>query len=214
MSCSTALKSCRALPSTWQLAAFLFYVLCGSACGQRLLVAASSKEQTQKLPKKDVWTAAAASAHQEARNGLELRQGGRVWTTAAGGRQQQRADTEGAKGGCVDAVSSAQAPEQPSSRRHLGLTRNCRQGPWGTLALATTGKPRTALRKPCCREKFSADQSMDWNLAPSSPDQVLLTRADHESTQQTQTQVFSPVPWCSAALSMFVEACHAKPNGS
>ena len=26
------------------------------ACGQRLLVAASSKEQTQKLAKEDVWT--------------------------------------------------------------------------------------------------------------------------------------------------------------
>ena len=145
------------------------------ACGQRLLVAASSKEQTQKPPKEDVWIAAAASAHQPAKNSLELRQGGCVWTTAAGGRQQQRADTEAAEGGWVDAGSPAQAPEQPSGRRLLGLAHNCRQGPWGTLPLATTGEPRTAPRKPYCRERFSADLSIDWTLAPSSPVRVLLT---------------------------------------
>ena len=65
--------------------------------------------------------------------------------------------------------------EDPWSQKHLGLAHNCRQGPWGTLPLATTGKPRTALRKPCCRERFPADLSKDWTLAPSSPERVLLT---------------------------------------
>ena len=185
------------------------------ACGQRLLVAASSKEQTQKLPKEDVWTAAAASAHQAARKGLELRQGGCVWTTAARGRQQQRADTEAGKGGCVDTGSPAQAPEHPLSRRHLGLAHNCRQGPWGTLPLATTGKPRTAPRKPYCRERFSADLSMDWTLAPSSPERVLLTaRVSDRALHKQTTKAFHPTNSnLSLSFSSLVSCCSAQLAG-
>ena len=148
------------------------------ACGQRLLVAASSKEQTQKLPKEDVWTAAAASAHQEARA---------AWSC----------DKEDAYGQqlLVAASSKEQTQKLPKEdgwtlghqRKHLNSPRA--GDSWASLTTADKGHGEPC---PLPRQEnqglLSASLAVargfslicpwighDWTLAPSSPERVLLT---------------------------------------